>query len=353
MATTRPHNVFLDSNVVIRAGKPPGGPLIARLVDLVEAGYVKIVTTDLTRIEIAKKHASNDFEIIGELSKKRVRALAHSILQVELPEISAGELHEKLLDTYNVSVADMFKKLRAVELSINNVIPLSVFHSYARKSGIFAGDAKKEQFPDAFIFETIRVIAAKDDPLTIVSDDSDFDAAIRGAEHITRLNSIPDLFSKLGLTIETAPDVDAFVMNNRDSIIDTVNDELNQFGLQVYNVEDAEIDEASVEDVTFSDLITFRTARPGKEVLVVGRVEMDVKVSYRHPDWDTATWDNEDRVAIPHRNVEGERNITVEADFNMTLNVDSGGKPTSISEFTFNDDNFMWVSIAPNDLDYK
>lgn len=39
--------VFLDANVVIGAGKPPGGPEIARIVDLVEAGLISVLTTDL------------------------------------------------------------------------------------------------------------------------------------------------------------------------------------------------------------------------------------------------------------------------------------------------------------------
>jgi pterin-4a-carbinolamine dehydratase len=101
------------------------------------------------------------------------------------------------------------------------------------------------------------------------------------------------------------------------------------------------------------DFRTFRTAGNGKDILVVGRIEMDVKVFYHHPDWDTATYDSEDKVLLPHHTVEGEKNIDVEADFNMTLKVDQHGKPTSIAEFSFDDDKFIWVSIGPNDFDYK
>ena len=75
--------------------------------------------------------------------------------------------------------------------------------------------------------------------------------------------------------------------------------------------------------------------------------------SYHHPDWDTATYDSEDKVLLPHHTVEGEKNIDVEADFSMTLKVDRHGKPKSIAEFSFDDDNFVWVSIGPNDYDYK
>jgi hypothetical protein len=350
---SRPRKIFLDANVVIRAGKPPGGPLIPRIVDLVDAGYAEVVTTDLTKMEIAKRHAGNDFEVIGTLTKKRVRELANEIFGVRLPGISPAELQGKLLEKYQASVESMFRALRAETLSIDNVKPSIVFHSYARKTGLFGDDAKKDQFPDAFIFEALRTIATKDDPLTIVSDDKDFAAAIRDAEHIARLTSVADLFAELGLTIEAAPDVEDFVENNMDQIVATVDDELSRWGLQAYDVNDAEIDGSTVETVRFIDIIRFRTAGEGKEILVVGRLEMDVKVSYHHPDWDTATYDSEDGVLLPHHTVEGEKNIDVKAKFNMTLKVDQHGKPTSIAEFSFDDENFIWIEIRPNDLDYK
>lgn len=55
---------------------------------------------------------------------------------------------------------------------------------------------------------------------------------------------------------------------------------------------------------------------------------------------------------LPHHIVEGERNIDVDANFNMTLNVDKHGKRTSIAVFSFDDDMFIWVSIGPNEFDY-
>ena len=49
---TRPRKIFTDANVVIRAGKPPGGPLISRVANLVDAGMIKVVTTDLTMTRV-------------------------------------------------------------------------------------------------------------------------------------------------------------------------------------------------------------------------------------------------------------------------------------------------------------
>ena len=49
MAADRPCWLSFDANVVIRPSKPPGGPPIPRVADLVDAGYIKVVTTDLTK----------------------------------------------------------------------------------------------------------------------------------------------------------------------------------------------------------------------------------------------------------------------------------------------------------------
>jgi hypothetical protein len=167
------------------------------------------------------------------------------------------------------------------------------------------------------------------------------------------VRSIADLFAELGLTIEAVPDVQHFVEQNQDTIIEVADNELNQFGLQVTDVEDADIHESSVEGVTLANFRAFRAAGETKDILVVGTIEMVVHVSYQHPDWDTATYDSEDGVLIPHDTVEGEKNVDVEADFNMTLKVDQDGKPIAIAEFSFDDDKFFSVSIRPNDLDYK
>jgi hypothetical protein len=349
----RPLKVFLDANVVIRAGKPPGAPVMPRVTDLVDAGYIKVVTTDLTKMEVAKKHANNDFEIIGGVARKRFRELTEEAIGVNLPKISSEELQAKLFDKYHASTDAMFEQLRAETLSIDGVKPSAVFESYARKTGLFTGEAKKDQFSDAFIWDALKAIATESDPLIIVTDDCDFDAVIRDHGHVTRLKSIPDLFAKVGLTIEAAPDVKAFFEEHGDDVVAAVDKELNVWGLQVSDIEDAEIDESIVNRVTFRDFTTFRAAGNSKDILVVGRLEMEVDVSYSHPDWDTASYDSEDKVLIPHHHVNGEKRVDIETDFTMTLNVDRNGKPAKIAEFSFDDDSFIWVSLMPSDYDFK
>lgn len=350
---TRPRNVFLDANVLIRAGKPPGGPLVSRIIDLTDAGYIKVITTDLTKIEVAKKHANNEFDDAVVLTKSRVRRLASDLLGVSIPETSSGDLHRKILEKYSAAVEDMLRSMSAETISIDNVKPSAVFDSYLHKTGVFGDGAKKDQFPDAFILEALKSIATAASPLIVVSEDGDFAAAARGTPNLSHVKSIADLFALLNFTVEAAPEVEEFFENHLDDIIGRADIELGGWGLQVSDVDDAEIETTTVENVTFLGFRTFRVVGEGRDILVVGRMSMSVRVSYHHPDWDTATYDSEDKVLLPHHTVEGEKSIDVDADFSMTLKVGPDGKPHAIAELSFDDDEFIWVSIGYDPYDDK
>jgi hypothetical protein len=133
--------------------------------------------------------------------------------------------------------------------------------------------------------------------------------------------------------------------------VTTVDQEINSWGLQVSDIEDAEIDESHVESVHVHHFVTYATAGKDHDVLVVGRMEAQVNVSYNHPDWDTATYDSEDKVLLPHHHISGKKEVTIEADFTMLIEADKNGKPTKIKEFSFDDDDFIWVSLMPSDYD--
>jgi hypothetical protein len=56
-------------------GKPPGDFMFDRLVDLVKAGFITVVTTDLTKDEIVKKHVEDDYRAVKEFGRKHFRTI--------------------------------------------------------------------------------------------------------------------------------------------------------------------------------------------------------------------------------------------------------------------------------------
>jgi hypothetical protein len=190
--------VFLDANVVIRAGKPPGKPVMDSIGDLVTSGFITVFTTDLTKIEVAKHHTNRDLDEIAGLGRTRFRKLTKQAIGVELPEISAEDLRKKVFDQYMIATEDMFKNIGAKTLPIDDVKPSAVFESYNHRTGVFGKEAKKDQFPDAFIFERIRSEGSANDEIMVVSDDGDFAAAAKDTKYVKHLRTVADLFGVWG-----------------------------------------------------------------------------------------------------------------------------------------------------------
>ncbi|WP_077147778.1 PIN domain-containing protein [Sphingopyxis sp. KK2] len=342
--------VFLDANVVIGAGKPPGGPEIARVVDLVEAGLISVLTTDLTTTEVAKKHVENDFETIKAISQPHFRKIVEGATGVALPVIKRPELREKLKAVYEKSTAEMFKSLEAKTLQIDDVKPSIVFDDYAAGEGFFAGDGKKDQFPDAFAFECLKGEASKKHPVIIVSSDGDFEGPVKSADHISLVKSLPELFKSLGLEM-VAPELDAFFAAHKDDLVARVDKELNAWGLQSDDVMDAEVYEITANSVEITKLTAFKSIEAGGSILVVGTIEVEAMISFTHPNWDEAMYDSEDKVLIPFEDESGETEVSLTIEVAMSIAVDEGNAD-EIEALRFRNGDFQYVTLYPPDM-YK
>ena len=324
--------------------------MIARVADLVRSGIVEVLTTDLTTTEVSKKHAANDFDVISNLARSHVRQLVQDHLGVTVPKTNKDELRKRIAGAYGKKVAAMFETLKARTLSIDAVKPSDVFSSYSDGRGFFAGEGKKDQFPDAFIFECLTKEASAQAPLIVVSDDGDFRCPVQSNAHMTLLKSIPDLFEHLGLGIDEV-EIDAFL---GDAGVEAdlrrhVDQEVEQWSFIVTDVEDAEIDQMSVTIVKLSSLTSFGPPKKGGSILVVGDVEVTADASYTHPDWDHAAYDSEDKVLIPFGDVSGESVVTIDGQFSMSIAVASDGAPAKISEFRFRGERFLCISLHESD----
>lgn len=340
-------SVFLDANVVIAAGKPPGGPILSRVADLVEADLITVLTTDLTVSEVAKKHRENDYEVIKEVGRAHFRKIVEEVVGAKLPDVTKAQIKAKLAEAYDIATKAMFAKLHANTLAIDDVKPSAVFQAYAAGEGFFTGEGKKDQFPDAFIFECLKGEASKKSPVIIVSSDGDFDKPVQGEKHISLVKSLPDLFKTLGLEVE-APELGDFLQENKEALVAAADSELADWGL-IGDVEDAEIDETSVTDIELHDLTAFKPNEDGGSFLVVGRMTVQAKVSYTHPNWDEAMYDSEDKVLIPFEDVSGETEVSFDVSISMSVSVDEDGEPDEIEELRFRNSDFQYVELRPHD----
>ena len=179
------------------------------------------------------------------------------------------------------------------------------------------------------------------------------ESAIKDTKHVKHLRAIAEIFELLGLQSKAAPAVAEFLEEKKHVVRDIVDDELNNWGLQVADVEDGEIDSSNVKAVEFLDLTTYDAAGDGGQILVVGEIKMTVEISYTHPDWENSIYDSEDKVRMTFDNVSGKKEVELEAEFAMTILVDEAGMPEEVDHFAFSSDRFIWVDIEEPFEDYR
>lgn len=342
--------VFLDANIVIRSGKPPGGPEIERVRDLVDADLICVLTTDLTVTEISKKHSANDFDVIKEVGRPHFRRIVKDSLDAELPTVTKKEIKTALDEQYTDAVAAMFKSLKTSVLEIDSVKPSVIFASYAVGSGFFSGEGKKDQFPDAFTFECLKAVATGESPVIIVSDDGDFDAPAQEEDNILVLKSLPDLFKHLGFEM-AAPPVEEFLEESSDDLAKLVSGEVEDWGL-IGDVEDSEVYDVLVDEVEIEKVAAFKPVEEGDSLLAIAALKVTARASFTHPDWDTAFYDSEDKVLIPWDDVSGEADLEFSVDVSISIAVDEDGNPEELDSLRFRNSDFQYVTLHPFE-DYK
>lgn len=256
-----------------------------------------------------------------------------------------------IFDHHKSEAEKLFDFLKSKMISIDTVKPSFVFDLYTHNQGVFSGGAKKHQFPDAFILEAIKNHVGNDQEIVIVADDNDYYTATKDADNIKVVKTVEGLFEVLGLTID-GPDVRNFLDSVHDDLLELFDDELANWGVNISDVEDAEVDSTEISDFDIIDLTSFGPFIKGDDILIIGEMYSTVNVSYSHPDWDTAMYDSEDKVYVPFDEVSGESSITIKIKFSLLLSSDEDGSPLSIKEVSFRNDHGVWADLySYNDYD--
>lgn len=86
----------------------------------VASGFIRIVTTDLTKIEVAKHHEQGS-RANWTTRPRPIQEIGQAALDVDLPEISAEDLRKKIFDRYFAATEHIFQRLTAKTLPMDDV----------------------------------------------------------------------------------------------------------------------------------------------------------------------------------------------------------------------------------------
>lgn len=200
--------VYIDADIMIDMGKPPGDWVFRRLVDLVNVGVISIVSPDLTMGQVVRHHVRDAYKTLDPLRQTQFRNVYSSLFNVNLSQMSNASLRSKLETHYQAGISEMFRQLNAEMLDLDVVVPSVIFDDYMNGSGFFDPNNKPNQFADAFIFAALLEHRQNGEPLIIVARDKDFDEPAKEVSNVAVLKKIEDLFAWFALEVG-APDIPA------------------------------------------------------------------------------------------------------------------------------------------------
>lgn len=342
--------VFVDANTWIPWGYEFGKAEASVLQDLVEHGLVRVLVTDLTIAEVAKRFAKIEFDKVEPLTKTELRTAAKRHLGIELPETDRDRLRHTIFKQQLDAVTSALKNRFKVDIrGIDTVKPSAVLEDYTHGVGLFGPSAKKDQFPDAFIFAAIAAAASEESPLLVLSQDGDFTDACLNHKDITRIRSIRELLEALGLQPEDEA-LMAVMEAEVDLFDESISEALADYTLDADDVEDAEVELLELLRIEGLEVRSLYRIIEGENTYIgFGRCSAELEVSYSHPDWDNAMWDSEDKRLIPFETVEGKTNASTN-DFAFSFLVDmDGGKPVSVYDCEVREPWGVSLSLHPHD----
>jgi len=280
--------VFLDWEVLFDTRASFYTLELQFLTDLVNAGIVEVLTTDLVMIETCTARARYDLLDIVDLTSEHIRKIVAKAFGIDLPALDRNQLWNLLLEKHGAEVSAVFTALKARQLSLDDTKPSSVFADYVAGKGFFDDSRCRGSFVNAMIFECLKREASKETPVIIVSKDAVFDAPVEAAEHVSLVYSLPALFDALGLEVER-PDILEFLTLCQSEIIEALSKNLKEWPFAKAAISDGTVDGYDIESIRFRDSKIYRNRIFDDRILANIRIEAIGLMSCTQSDWNEPT----------------------------------------------------------------
>jgi hypothetical protein len=283
--------VFLDWEVLFDTRASFYTLELQFLTDLVNAGIVEVLTTDLVMIETCTARARYDLLDIVDLTSEHIRKIVAKAFGIDLPALARNQLWNLLLEKHGAEVSAVFTALKARQLSLDDTKPSSVFADYVAGKGFFDDSRCRGSFVNAMIFECLKREASKETPVIIVSKDADFDAPVEAAEHVSLVYSLPALFDALGLEVDR-PDILEFLTLCQAEIIEALNHKLKEWLFAKSAISDGAVDGYDIRSIHFGNLNIYEIRSFDGRILIEIDMETMGIMHFTKMNWNNATYYN-------------------------------------------------------------
>lgn len=299
--------VFIDTCAYQNKNFQFSDHILQKLQNLLEEDKIQLLITDITKKEI-EEHLLKK----STLAIKKLNDYIHAdgkILRAT-PELSIHSIFDKItkhdvFNNINSKFNEFLESPHIENISIKDVNPEVIFNKYFANEPPFISEAKKHEFPDAFVLEAVKDVAkSRHLKIYIISTDGDMKAYAEKDENCIHLNSIDELVDLVLRNdqelLEPITFADNVFLSLEDKIIQRAKRTLEESQFEVefegYEYLDEEVYDLEIDKIVIANKTLIEITEESAEYEV--EFEVELTATYMLPDYESSPWDPEDKVYV-------------------------------------------------------
>jgi len=330
------YGVFVDPSEYRRNNLDFAGDRLTALVDLVAKGWVALLQTDVSVLEVHQLIRRN-MEEACEALRKSVLAPLKSVdddrLGIFKSPPTAAELADKLINQYEHHL----KSGSYTTLAVSDVDPAVIFDAYFSGAPPFDSQKKKTEFPDAFTLQRLIMWADENNtPVYIVGPDPDLKTTCDVREQLHHFEKIEALLDHINRADALVQRLQTKPQDFTDKLLNFVSDEFVDLMFILEFNPHGDVENVSVSDVEIQDVYALEVG--DQEVRAEAVVVVGFTADFSYEDLDTGFYDKETGEHFMTEYVSGQiedtRNVSVRFKFSVGAHGQSIVSDLSLREDT-------------------
>ncbi|EOU1118873.1 PIN domain-containing protein [Clostridium perfringens] len=345
-----PLPVFLDTNIFIGCRYDlKEGELLSKLKKLVDDKKIKLYISNIVLRE-TERHIKLDItNAVNELKKAR-KEIAKNISPAIVDDTLISHVFKKakpndIKDIENKAITKFRRFLDDANVTIldNKGIDIdSIIEDYFEGNPPFEDkEAKKYEFPDAFIISKLKKEFNENKPIWIISADKGFKKALDRKKGFNCLGDIGEFLDILSrLNEKMYKEIEEYINGQPDVIINKIKEKIEADDIEVNGLDydrsgvydGYEYSHSMIDNVLIENINLKSVDEIGDKLIdltVICKAEISVNCFY--DDYDNSIWDSEEKEYMFLREMENYEEHYIEFQCKLKLKVDSENSSNEFS----------------------
>lgn len=348
-----PRDVFIDASVFRAINFNYSNPALETLAGLTADGGLQVYFTDIS-IEETKslllntidkaastvtsihKKARTNISVLQNIGDDRFRNL--------FEQLDPDPIKSELLGQLEIFIKDANAEI----ISTEKVFVKTVFDQYFTRKPPFGDGKKKSEFPDAFTLGALKNLSiSKGVPIAIIAKDNDLKLACDDEPEFVYFEKIDAYIECLLIEVveKVIKNVNEAVEADIENIESLIGKEFEGLGFFLDD-EWGEVEEVIVNRVEILEHNVVKLPTDKVQLSIIASIDFTAEVMY--DDMNTASYDSEDKVLIPHQTIQDTLDRTIDADIDLTIDMPSN-MSVAVQNIVINGESDIKITV---DTDY-